>query len=203
MSSDTRDVGASEDVFLFRLPPGTDVEGIVLQPDGQPATGARVVLAGADLGSPSSRRGTSENPGGGGRFLTTRGDGRFRLRRAYGDERIQIAHETGSAFRDLASLTGQPIRLEPWSTVEGTIRVGDRPFRNAHVNLGRAPESGGIRRAHFDVGYTTTADAEGRFRLTHVPSGTHVVTAPVPRGLLSNLVEVAAGTTVVVELRKE
>lgn len=190
--------------FEFRLEPGEDVSGVVLQPDGRPASGARVALAGRARGLAMTQRpGELEGGGEGARTSVTDAAGHFRLRRGVGLTRLQVAHPTGSAFPPLETFKDSPIVLAPWSTVEGRLPPRARQVRQLGIHLGRCPEGPDRAIESFDFGYTTYADAEGFFRFTHVPAGTmrlsigHTVLMP------DQVFEVPPDTTVQIDPEKE
>ena len=182
----------------FALEPQAPFEGVVLRPDGAPAQGAEVVLAGPRdllaLEGRAIRRGpgtTSALAGPDGRFSTTRPDGAFRL---------VVASEHG--YADVTSeqfAASKTIRLAPWGRVEGVLRLGGRPAAGETATLHVS------RMGLFPKGLEAKADAEGRVVFRDVPPGParigRTIVTPSERGgrfattTDSVAVEVAPGAT--------
>lgn len=172
--SSVRKIGEPEQKFEFRLERASALTGVVLQPDGQPAGQAGVGLA-AD-GKYSLRLtegGKLVNYGHPVNHTTTDEHGRFSLRTMVGAERLLVAHPSGCAVLPVANVTNIYISLQAWGEIEGTLRVGSTPAANQTVNVGfnAGPDQSG--QIPFD--YTTTTDAEGRFRFEKVQPGSHRV----------------------------
>lgn len=147
-----------------------DLFGTVLAPDGAPAEGAQVALAGKAPGQSVQM----QQPA---RLLiywatqfhhtTTSSDGAFRLAPQPGGERLVIMHDQGSAIVPLASLSPAPIRLVPWGRIEGVLRIGASGGANQKV----AAQSAGAGPVVVTFFYDAQADATGRFRFEKVPPG--------------------------------
>ncbi|HEX5217998.1 MAG TPA: sigma-70 family RNA polymerase sigma factor [Verrucomicrobiae bacterium] len=173
--SDKRRFQSAEHRFEFRLKRAADFTGVVLQPDGHPATNASVGLA-AD-GKYTLRLadgGKLVNYGHAVNRTTTDEKGRFILRRMVGAEKLLVSHATGSAVVPTASVTNVFIPLRAWGEIEGRVLIGKTPASNQPVILSLgAAQPDPTELIPFD--YTTTTDAEGRFHFTHVQPGTHLV----------------------------
>jgi RNA polymerase sigma factor (sigma-70 family) len=172
--SDVRQLGDLEQKFEFRLQRGSDLNGVVLQPDGQPAANASVGLA-ADgkYGLQLTEGGKLMNYGHHVNRTTTDEHGRFSLRTMVGAERLLVAHPSGCAVLPAGNVTNIFIPLQAWGQIEGLLRVGSQPAANQPVNVGFGAVPGGDRSLSFD--YNAKTDAEGRFHFRYVPPGVHRV----------------------------
>ena len=99
----------------------------------------------------------------------TTADGMFQLRLVPGAERLAVAHADGWANVELSTLPGTPIWLQPWSRVEGVVRVGNRIWPKLKINVSTRNRIAPPEQLLVDI-YTYT-DAEGRFEFPKVPSG--------------------------------
>lgn len=172
--SSVRQIDETEQKFEFRLQRGSDLTGVVLQPDGQPAGQASVGLA-AD-GKYSLRLadgGKLVNYGHPVNHTTTDEHGRFSLRTMVGAERLLVAHTSGCAVVPVASVTNIYIPLQAWGEIEGSLRVGNELAANRPIYVSFDPGAGGRDLLPYD--YNTKTDAAGRFHFTHVPPGVHRV----------------------------
>lgn len=174
LASERRAVIPGTHHFDVRLQPGADIAGAVLLPDGRPAPGARVTLAGPGRGLPMLRPGAPDLSGNGARTVLTREDGRFRLSQAVGDLRLQIVHPEGCRYLELGDFTGGNLSLEPWSIVAGQVNLGQhRASAPSSVRVALARKIPGHDRAvtPIDFAYTVHLDADLRFRFDRVPPG--------------------------------
>ncbi len=148
--------------------PRAGVEGVVLLPDGRPATGADVALETPDV--LTALKGdrieqSNETP-----IHKTGEDGRFRLPRPEGTVVVVAAHREGFALASLEDLGDPPaLRLRPWARIEGRVMVGKRPGAGEEVTF--QPHPGHMPQAMMtmrDYGAVTKADEEGRFVMDKV-----------------------------------
>ncbi|MCC6820281.1 MAG: hypothetical protein IT579_06080, partial [Verrucomicrobia subdivision 3 bacterium] len=144
-------------------------ELMVLQPDGRPATGAKLwVRTTPDGGSlfinaPDRYYGdrlTKEQAG---------ENGRMKLPAGPADAPVVIAHPNGFLDTTIAQLkrTGE-VQLRAYGTVEGRLLVAGKPKSGASVSLSTLTWSPALG---FHLSYTTTTDSDGRFVFTQVPPG--------------------------------
>ncbi len=172
--SDVRSISEAEQRFEFRLKRGSDLSGVVIQPNGQPAVRANIGLASVShRGLTLKDGGQLVNHGHAVNRTATDENGRFTLRTMVGAERVLVVHPSGCAVLAVARVTNVFISLQPWGEITGQVFVGSNPAANQPVNVGFgkvADEEGLIP---FD--YNTTTDAEGGFRFIHMPPGVHFV----------------------------
>jgi hypothetical protein len=164
--------------LTLRLRRDPGLSGVVLTPDGQPDTTARVALA-----TPSREveidaakvRFTGHAERLGARVAQADRDGRFRLDPESDSGRVVAASQTGYAevHPDELKRTGT-IRLKPWGQIEGRVLADDRPVAGREVAAGRlTPEGSDSPFVHWHSAATTNDG--GRFLLSSVPEGRVVV----------------------------
>ena len=155
--------------FDFELKKGSGLEGVVLDPEGNPTKGAHVYLC-----SKSSRPYVKN-----GRNIydrdsvkaTTDADGKFWMPSQSEPYSVLVLHDLGYAEVAQATLAqSSEIRLVRWARVEGTLRIGSGP--GAQKGLGlyvERPREDDVPQAYFDYGAST--DGEGRFKFECVVPG--------------------------------
>ncbi|HET6427530.1 MAG TPA: carboxypeptidase-like regulatory domain-containing protein, partial [Phycisphaerae bacterium] len=166
--SDQFDCGDGDvSVGTLRLVPArmSRVAGVVRTPDGQPAEGALVSIAGLNkpvyVGDGEILRNmNSPTP------IRTDGAGRFSL--PWRDESaLVVTHAGGYAEIPAAELEADnEITLKGWARVEGTLKIADRPGVSQTIELSWPFRSEGV---HYH--YQAVTDGQGRFRFDHVPPG--------------------------------
>jgi hypothetical protein len=161
--------------FEFRLNQGGLFVGRVLQPDGQPAAGARAGLQVEGSGlhfEPPARLANYGHPA---NETTTDSQGAFSLKTSPGMRSLLVVHESGSAALAPKAGTNLLVRLQAWGTIEGTVYIGKTPAAGETIDVGF--QSTGYRRdaprLPFDLMQQT--DSAGRFRFDRVPPGDHTV----------------------------
>lgn len=167
---------AAEDYqFEFRMKREANLIGVVLQPDGEPATHAAVGLAarfrfgpvlsvGGKLMNDAAFVNRTE-------VVTTDIHGRFSLRPKPDAERVLVTHETGCAEVPVTTLTtNHTILLSAWGEIQGLLRTTYGSAENVSIRVGSGPGLGQKSLWAFDKKART--DSQGRFRLYHVPPGT-------------------------------
>src|SRR6185503_11352441 len=117
------------------LEPGGEISGEVRSANGYLVAGAEVSFRGPGLGASMTKPGEFATHGHPSQTKTqTRSDGTFQLRMVPNAERVAVAHPDGWANVELSTLPGTPIWLQPWSRIEGVVRVGGRVWPKLKVN---------------------------------------------------------------------
>jgi protocatechuate 3,4-dioxygenase beta subunit len=171
----SRDIQSNEGTIAidFELKPGKDVVAKIVTPNNLAAVGAKVALGDAGSQIHVKNGDIGEN----GTFCpqaVTDDSGRFHFPAQDGDFTLVITHPAGFAhIRSTPEWTARIIRLEPWSRVEGTFRVGKAPATNAPIEIDVfRPEwfrAGGPR---ISSQHITTTGPDGRFVFERVIPGT-------------------------------
>jgi hypothetical protein len=162
---------------------GKNIAGIVLLPGGTPAKAAKVILvAGGAIpgaaGSASVFRPPTEMS------VETDPTGRFSFNPVPEPHGISVSHEAGFAFLSAEGLTASPtMTLEPWSRIEGTLRIGRNPGVNETLRLSRMfPDRTAPREMQHS---TTVSDTAGRFVFTRIAAGEYrIVRDLTPRPIV-------------------
>jgi peroxiredoxin len=168
-------ITGSETNLTFLLKKGTGPTGIVLKPDGQPASGAKVYLADMRNGVYVADNGmkVQDRIYQGTRSTTTDEEGRFSFKAQVDDYAVLILVAEGFAQVTIPELKLRPeVRLQPWAEVQGKLMIGARPGTNESVRLWPAhlpyehhPRSFPPLSVHLQ----TQTDSEGRFSFERVP----------------------------------
>ena len=162
-----------EQTYEFKLKKSSDIRGQVVSSDGQPIAGAGVFLGGQRMG-PSM----AYNPARGYFLVSNEREheshtdlrGNFHFKPTYRADRIVVSHDSGYAAVSLSALSNGPIALEPWSRVEGTLRIGRGPGAKQTVGMrGLDPATG---KPQYPFSMNAKTDDAGRFVFEHVPEGT-------------------------------
>lgn len=164
-----------DQTFKFLLNQGGLFTGRVLQPDGQPAIGAKVGLQAEGSGlhfEPPDRLVNFGHPA---NEATTDSQGVFALKAGRGMRSLLVVHESGSAALLPNVETNLLVQLQAWGSIEGTLFIGQSPAAGETVDVGfqsygYAPNA---PRLPFDLMQKT--DSAGRFRFERVPPGEHTV----------------------------
>jgi hypothetical protein len=160
-------VGEGNVTLNFELTKGENVDGVVLTPAGQPAGKAKVAVGIA--GSYVSIRN--------GEIVFSNGDlqeadagGRFHFPPQLPGYFLVITHPSGYAkYQPGPHSNRRTIQLDPWTRVEGTLRVGGQPKANVPIWINRFDH----RQDFPDVLtiWETTSGPEGRFVFERVWAG--------------------------------
>lgn len=153
------------------------IAGIVLRPEGKPASGATVLLSqnqkniwfsgGAAVNYQSDRVAKTDDAG------------HFVFDPRVGDMRLGASHESG--YGELAATQGATkglvLKLSEWSRLEGIVKIGSQPAANHEIryNSRLGPGNDLMR---YEV--KTLTDDRGRFRFDQIPSGPGAVYMMVP-----------------------
>jgi hypothetical protein len=182
---------------------GPLIVGYVQTADGKPVVGANVKYAYGNFYTQISSTATS-NVGLGAPSARTQADGRFQFMPTQADPRsIAVQSADGYGMATVSSLASTPIRLIPWSRIEGTAKIGSKPAANAQVryNMSGASAPNSTERILVMITGNTQADAQGRFVLEKVPAGSVYVDVTLPgerNTAARSLVEVHGGSTATV-----
>lgn len=184
----------------FALQKGQPESGTALLPDGEPASGATVVLCPESVGMHIAAGRHAISPL---RDLkvTTDAEGRFTFPPQAERFTLLVLHQRGFAevSRTEFAASGQ-ITIRPWARVEGTVRIGDRPGARQSVMLRFFPSIRPAARL-IQFNYNARSDAEGKFTFERVIPGTGYVTSLTGITQRQGLeVELASGGTAKIEI---
>jgi hypothetical protein len=161
--------------FNVELKKGSGPKGIVHLPDGQPAAGAQLtVLVKGRMVNIGAGKITAY--GGETKIVTANTDGAFTLRFYPNAEKIIATHPKGyieTSFSNFVS--GSTLKLEPWGTIKGVLKVGPRPGTNQAVLL----SGDGTLQFNF-AEFRAITDDQGNFSMTNVPPGERRLVRLIP-----------------------
>jgi len=193
--------------FSARLKKATPISGILLQPDGKPASGADAALREwymiqVDDGRINTMRSSTPQI-----HLTRAGeDGRFELPAREGKVRVFAVHDSGWGewVCDGQGAAAAPMTLRPWSTVEGTLAEAGKPAANRTIRLqpmlsAPMPANRSEYSARSFFRYETTTDDQGHFAFERVIDGTSELM--VQQGIEGPRQRVVEGLTESLELK--
>ena len=178
---------------LLKLLPGqAGIYGIVLQPGGMPAEDAAIAMATHNRNRSDIQFGRIDR---GDRYtVTADAAGKFQFMYIDFEEEAEkrvptgvpradyilfLLHDTG--FKRITQqdwdALNEPkiITLEPWGSIEGTVKVGTQPGSNLPVQCSMSfsnERSGSVREPLVRISYQVTADASGKFSFDKVPPST-------------------------------
>jgi len=160
----------------FALAKATPLSGVVVTPDGQPASGA-VVMLNTDRVRATMRIGghfqRSRNDGAS--ETASSADGTFVLQRRGNATAIVVSHPFGYAQIEAAALPDAPtLVLEKWGRIEGTFKVSGERLDGQIVSL-MPTILGPANPLAVDVTMETRTDTAGRFVFEGLPPGEHRV----------------------------
>ena len=199
--------GDAERTFDFRLEPGEPVQGIVYDPFGAPLPGATVVLA-VPSALPDFRN-SRLVPRQGVSSTVTDAQGGFEFPPPSEPFLVVALHDSGYAEVPDESFRASPVvELHPWASVEGTMRICDKPAA-AELALGERVHEHLKHQPHVHHYFHATTDSAGRFTFPRVAPGELWVSRQFhfaddershPTTTHAQLVEVHPGTTVPVQV---
>lgn len=168
-------ITGTETNLAFALKKGSGPSGVVLKPDGEPASGAKVYLVDMrngvyvqDKTMKVQDRIYQET-----RSTKTDEKGRFSFKARVDDYAVLILEDEGFAQATVEELKLRPeVKLLPWAKVEGRLLIGQRPGTNENIRLGLAflPYEYHPRNfAPLSLFLTTQTDQDGHFAFERVP----------------------------------
>jgi uncharacterized GH25 family protein len=164
---------------------GPGPQGVVLLPNGKPATDAEVALlvptkyVAVGKGTFQAYEARQE-----GLVVRAGSDGHFSLPLEEGAFGIVAVHDQGFAYIPSEELRSSPqIQLQPWGRIEGTLHIGSRLGTNELVILESGNPLFGEAQINFDQeAFQARTDSSGRFVLTFVPPGERRIARIIPQG---------------------
>jgi hypothetical protein len=164
--------------FAFRLKRDQLAAGQLATPDGNPAAGAIVLLAGTNstplIGISSNEPLGLQIHSAPGARATSGAEGQFALKPVAGVDRVFLLHDSGCRLVPLTECTGATIRLQPWGRVEGELYIGQGLGTNQRVGIQPAVLTRDAPCIPFSSRNVRT-DSEGRFAFPRVPAGNYHV----------------------------
>jgi|GEM_PF-2114161 len=201
---------SKRDIYLkFALAPAPEITAKVLNPDGSPAAGAKVILIPAGHNAMIHLSEFDETQG----DTTARidADGQMNIVPQKGNYLIVVYGHNGCAILSRSQLPKSgAIHLLKWGHIEGVLLFGTKPGANKKILAYRSVSMVPKHHTHHFTGVswwvTTRTDSAGRFRISRFPAGKASVQMRISgplaggSGALSCPVSVLPGTTVKVTL---
>jgi hypothetical protein len=155
--------------FNIKLARALQPQGVVLKPDGQPATNVAVYLANG-YGNTRIENFGVENSA---QRAFTDARGHFEFPPQNGAVAVMVFDDAGFSETPLNELmqTGK-VRLKPLAKVEGKLLIGAAPGTNEIVYLSTAPAPYHwypLELPAYTITFTTRTDAKGNFAFDRVP----------------------------------
>ncbi len=193
----------------FKLEKGKDVAGILSGPDGKPIAGETVMLI---LGRSGVQivNGTLQGHQREGASATTDDAGKFSFPAEPEKFMLVAVNDAGIGRLEVpASSTTRPtsmdLKLEPWATVEGTVKVGPKPAAN--VAVGSYSTDGNYQpdAPRVQISNETNTDAKGHYVMKRVPPGPTAVSKLIRSDRMTSYtstknVDLKPGTTTTVDI---
>jgi protocatechuate 3,4-dioxygenase beta subunit len=156
------------------LPKARPPAGVVLQPDGQPAGAAKVILNTSESPIYSYTPGEWERSGQGAEQQFTSPEGGFRFRDGADEHHLIITHRTGFAALTVKEFlaTGK-VKLQAWGQFECVLQSHGKPLAGENVSV-KWPLSWMSLESHH-LSYNRRTDADGRVVFTNLPPGEYVL----------------------------
>lgn len=152
--------------------------GVILQPDGHPASGAKLELARGSSFTYLNKPGDFQPAGNASERFTTTDDGKYSFPTDQRNKSLVVVHATGFAAAWASNLIGQgTLQLEPWARVTGVAKESGKPLAKESVVLRTASN---FLRERFGISYYALTDAEGRFAFEKVPAGQYLMCRRLP-----------------------
>jgi len=165
--------------------PGPGPQGVVLLPNGKPASEVEVALlvpnkyVAVGKGTFQAYEARQE-----GLIVRAGADGHFSLpfeEEAFG---VVAVNDEGFVYAPLEKLRSSPqIQLEPWGRIEGTLHIGSSLGTNEVVVMESGNPLFGEAQVNFDQeAFQARTDGSGKFVLTFVPPGERRIARLIPFG---------------------
>jgi thiol-disulfide isomerase/thioredoxin len=155
------------------LEPGPALEGRVIMPDGTPAEGATMALVHLDeLAVVEAFRLGMDYVGAPYNHTTSRKNGRFALAPSKEPAYLLALHKSGWAVRAAKEHEADgALPLSAWCTLEGQVSLEGRPAGEAvYIQVAIPMQKTWGEREPIRFSRSTTVDADGHFRIEHVPA---------------------------------
>lgn len=171
----SENLATSSEPITLALKKGAGYGGVVLKPDGTPATNVTVYLTDAKNGVyvDGPKLAVRDNIYRGTRSMRTDAEGKFQFKPQVDAYAVVIVDESGYAEVPVGSLSKESnVRLQPYARVEGQLFIGTRLGANESVRLGLAHIPYIAHPRNFppiNLFLTTRTDAEGKFVFERVP----------------------------------
>jgi outer membrane lipoprotein-sorting protein len=154
----------------FALKRTSRIEGKVLDPNGRPARGARVLLGSQWGVVMEGGKLTNEGDGLPYPIATTDPNGGFSLTEPNYPYTVVAIADAGSWGVSAEAFKRAPaIRLKPWGRIEGRYLVGTKPGAAKQVEVG--PEGSREQRGFITARFKRLTDSAGRFTIEQVVPG--------------------------------
>ncbi len=167
---DASAVNMTCDFELKRNLPTNAIEGVVLLPDGNAATGVQVALCGEHPVEMGRARFLSSRDG-----VTTRtdADGHFSFKAGLAARAVAAVHQEGFGTTSVTPTNHSvSIRLQPWGRIQGVLRLTTQPNSGQPIYLSAPPGPGFEETLILSLGaYTTKTDEQGNFVFDQAPPG--------------------------------
>lgn len=171
--------------------------GVVLGTDGKPLAGINVMLLTQQrqlqIYRPDARPKVS---------AVTAADGHFELPPAGSAWALVVADERGFAQTSAKDFASHPqLILQPWARIEGVLRIGGTPARNARIWLTRLQFQKGVycvEQVGYDLDLRT--DQQGRFTADRIIPGAVWIGPLEPTSTRLDRIEAKPGETTAVNL---
>ncbi len=166
---------SKRDIYLkFALAPAPEITAKVLNPDGSPAAGAKVILIPAGHNAMIHLSEFDETQG----DTTARigADGQMNIVPQKGNYLIVVYGHNGCAILSRSQMPKSgAIHLLKWGHIEGLLLFGTKPGANKKILAYRSVSMVPNHHTHHFTGVswwvTTRTDSAGRFRISRFPAG--------------------------------
>lgn len=166
----TIDASVTRHELSVRMVRGQQIQGRVLGLDGAPAENAVVSLY-TEAQRIYVRNGRVNQRHGGVAHIVTDRDGQFTFNPLEDSYKIVVTHDTGMVIANSESLSVDgSLRLQPWRSVSGRVRIGDRIGANERIGLWDFAEINGVA---FNSDFKT--DEDGYFETGRVAPGLYLL----------------------------